>query len=267
MNAAALSFVDARLAFLQRGREIKALDGIAVDIAKASLSCIVGPNGAGKTTLLRVAAGLAALDSGSCALLGRALTVWPREERARRIAYLPQGGETAWPLRAHEIVALGRLPHGAGNGRGTARDRDAVERALIRADVAHLADRRVDRLSAGERVRVLFARALSTEADILLADEPAAHLDPEHQLRLMELLTEEAARGAAVVVTLHELALAARCARVLVLDQGRVAADGPPEVALNDDTLARIFRVEVVRADAPDTPVTTIPVSWRRLPR
>ena len=262
MSEAALSFVDARLAFHARGQDIKALDGIGAHIAKSSLTAIVGPNGAGKTTLLRVAAGLAELNSGTCILFGRRLEEWPREERARRIAYLPQGGETAWPLRVREIVALGRLPHGGGVVESTRRDREAVDRALARADVAHLADRRVDQLSAGERVRVLFARALSTEADILLADEPAAHLDPEHQLRLMELLAEEAARGAAVVVTLHELALAARCARVLVLDRGRVAADGPPGEALNDETLARIFRIEVVRAGDPKS---AIAVSWRRL--
>jgi len=227
------------------------------------VTCLVGPNGAGKTTLLKVAAALLPRHSGDCALFGRPLTAWPREELARRVAYLPQGGEIAWPLRVREIVGLGRMPHGAGLRAMTPDDEAAAERAIVRADVSHLADRRADRLSAGERMRVLFARALATNADIMLADEPAAHLDPEHQLRLMELLGEEARRGAAVLVTLHELGLAARCDRVIVLSRGRKAAEGPPHEALNDETLASIFRVEAAHAAIPGG--GSIPVSWRRL--
>jgi iron complex transport system ATP-binding protein len=106
----------------------------------------------------------------------------------------------------------------------------------------------MDELSAGERARVLFARALATGAAVLLADEPAAYLDPSHQLRLMELLREEARRGTAVAVTLHDLSLAARhCDRILVLQDGRLVADGPPSQALADATLARVF--QIARAD------------------
>ena len=235
---------------------VKALDGVTADIKRGEITCLAGPNGAGKTTLLKVAAALIE-GTGTTRLFGRPLRDWPRDELARRVAYLPQGGEAAWPLSAYEIAALGRLPHGGGLTRQTEADAAAIARALARADIAHLGARPIDKLSTGERVRALFARALATEADVLLADEPAAHLDPEHQIRLMELLREEADRGAAVLVTLHELALAARCDRVIVLAEGRIAADGPPAAALSDAVLARVFRVEVHRAEG-------APVPWRR---
>jgi iron complex transport system ATP-binding protein len=241
----------------------RALDGVSARIEPGTITGIIGPNGAGKTTLVKVAAGLLPLTSGNCTVFDRAIAQWPREALARRVAYLPQSGEAAWPLPAHEIVALGRLPHGGALGRLSAIDAAAIEKALTRADASAFASRRVDTLSAGERARVLFARALATEADVLLADEPAAHLDPAHQLQMMELLREEATRGAAVAVTLHELALAARCDRLLVLDKGRLAVEGKPDVALSDDILARVFGVSAARATVADG--ATIPVPWQRL--
>ena len=110
----------------------------------------------------------------------------------------------------------------------------------------------MDELSAGERARVLFARALATGAPVLLADEPAAFLDPAHQLRLMDLLREEARRGTTVAVTLHDLPLAARhCDEIVVLQEGRVAADGAPDIALSDEALARVFGVAALRVPDP----------------
>ncbi len=241
-----------------------ALDGVTASISSGQVTGIVGPNGAGKTTLLKAAAGLLPLASGKCFLFGRPIEDWPREARARKIAYLPQGGEAAWPVSAREIVSLGRMPHRAPLAWLSMADALAVERALTRADAAEFANRRVDALSAGERARVLLARALATEADVLLADEPAAHLDPAHQLRLMALLREEAKRGAAVVVTLHELSLAARaCDRILLLDRRRLVAEGAPDEALSPDALARVFGIEAARVTGPDG--LSAPVPWRTL--
>jgi iron complex transport system ATP-binding protein len=252
----AVVFTDAHVRFGAN----RALDGVSCAFARGAVTGIVGPNGAGKTTLIRAAAGLVPLSSGAATVFDRAVAAWPREALARRVAYLPQGGEAAWPLPAREVVALGRMPHGAALSRLPAADTTAVDAALARADASAFATRRVDALSAGERARVLFARALATGADVLLADEPAAHLDPAHQLRMIELLHEEASRGAAVIVTLHELALAARCDRLIVLDGGRVAAEGEPAVALSDDVLARVFGVTAARATAHDG--TAVPVPW-----
>jgi iron complex transport system ATP-binding protein len=238
MNAVVFDQVSVRF-----GRRA-ALDAVSATLASGCVTGIVGPNGAGKTTLLRAALGLQDISGGSVHILERPLASWPRANLARVAAYLPQGGEARWPMPAFDVVLLGRLPYRAPFAAPDARDLSAVANALARCDATAFGPRRMDELSAGERARVLFARALATGAAILLADEPAAFLDPSHQLRLMELLREEARRGTAVAVTLHDLPLAARhCDEILVLHQGRLEADGAPGEALSDVTLARVFQV------------------------
>ncbi|MBV8977418.1 MAG: ABC transporter ATP-binding protein [Alphaproteobacteria bacterium] len=212
-----------------------ALCELTARFAHGAVTGIVGPNGAGKTTLLRVSLGILPIAQGSLRIGDRPLSQWSREALARTVAYLPQGGQAHWSISAENLVALGRLPHRDRNPR-------AIAAALERADAAGLAGRPVDELSAGERARVLVARALATEPEVLLADEPAAWLDPAHQLRLMALLREEAARGVAVAVTLHDLALASRfCDAIVVLQQGRLVA-----TELTQDTLAEVFGVRAV---------------------
>ncbi len=229
-----------------------ALSDVTAKFEHGKVTGIVGPNGAGKTTLLRAGLNLLSLAKGTVTVEDRALGDWSREALARAIAYLPQGGEAHWPLLARDLVMLGRLPYRGHFSSPSDADVQAVRDAMVRADVLGFAGRRVDELSAGERARVLFARALATKARILLADEPAAYLDPAHQLRLMALLREEAARGTAVAVTLHDLALASRhCDEILVLREGRVAADGPPETALSDATLAGVFGIAAQRTEDP----------------
>jgi iron complex transport system ATP-binding protein len=193
----------------------------------------------------------------------RALKDWSREALARTIAYLPQGGDAHWPVIARDLVTLGRLPYrGAFAGVSAADDR-IVDDALARADASAFASRRMDELSAGERARVLFARALATQAQILFADEPAAWLDPAHQLKLMALLREEAARGTAIAVTLHDLSLAARyCDEILVLKEGRVAAVGTAEVALSDDVLSQVFGIAALRTSDPSGGRSAV-LPWR----
>ena len=225
------------------------LAGVDAAFAAGAVTGIVGPNGAGKTTLLRVSLGLMAASAGQVKVLDRPLAQWSRSGLARTLAYLPQGSDAHWPLLARELVALGRLPHRAPFSPVTAADARAVDAALARCDASGFAGRRMDELSAGERARVLFARALATEAQVLLADEPAAYLDPAHQLGLMALLRDEAARGKAVAVTLHDLSLASRhCDEIVVLSEGRNAAQGQPAMALSDATLARVFGIAAERA-------------------
>lgn len=229
-----------------------ALNDVTAKFVHGKVTGIVGPNGAGKTTLLRAALNLLPLSCGEVVVEDRRLEDWSRAALARTIAYLPQGGEAHWPLLARDLVMLGRFPHRGHFSSRNDMDARAVHDAMARADVLAFADRRVDELSAGECARVLFARALTTGAKILLADEPAAYLDPAHQLRLMALLREEAARGTAVAVTLHDLALASRhCDEILVLHQGRVAASAPPDSALSDATLASVFGIAAQRMPDP----------------
>jgi len=236
-----------------RGRTV--LRDITVSFAAGTVTGLVGPNGAGKTTLFRVALRLIEADSGDVRLMTRSLAGWSAPALARALAYLPQEAEAHWPVEARRLVALGRLPHRGRFAPLSELDERAIEDALMRCDAIQLAERRVDALSAGERARVLLARALTVQAPMLLADEPAAHLDPAHQLRLMELLRMEARRGTAVIVTLHDLSLASRyCDRIVVMDTGRVIADGDASSALSDQVLNSAFAIRARRIESAVVP-------------
>jgi iron complex transport system ATP-binding protein len=228
------------------GRRI--VDGVALGLGAGELVGLIGPNGSGKSTTMRVMLNLQKAARGRVTLDGREVRRIPRRDFARRVAYLPQGGEVHWPLTVQRVVELGRLPHRApwaGIGPG---DRHAIARALEDADVAHLAARIITTLSGGERMLAHVARVLAGEPEIILADEPTASLDPYHQLQVMELLRRIAARGGSVLVILHDLILAARyCERLVLLDQGRVVAAGAPSEILTDDKLAATYRVEALR--------------------
>jgi ABC-type cobalamin/Fe3+-siderophores transport systems, ATPase components len=223
------------------------LDHLDLDLREGMVTGLIGPNGAGKTTLLRAIAGVIPIRSGTVNVYGRAIVEWRRQALARTLAYLPQGAACTWPMTVRRVVALGRLPHLA-PWRGTsAEDEQAIDAALAATDVLPLAQRSVLTLSGGERARVMLARALAVSPRYLLADEPVAGLDPEHQLRVMAQLWDRAATGAGIVVTLHDLSLAARfCDRLIVLDHGRIAADGPPRAVLIPSVLAAVFGVSAV---------------------
>jgi iron complex transport system ATP-binding protein len=208
------------------------------------LVALVGPNGAGKTTLMRALAGLIPAD-GAIALDGHPLSSLKARERARAIAYLPQGHVFHWPMSVAAIVMLGRAPHADTFSSTTPDDRAAVARALAMTETEAFADRAVTTLSGGERARVALARALATQAPVLLADEPTAALDPRHQLTVMELLRQAARGGGAVLAIMHDLTLAARFAdRVAVMDRGAIVADGDPAVAMSHERLAAVFGIE-----------------------
>jgi iron complex transport system ATP-binding protein len=225
-----------------RGRQV--LRGLDFTAQPGELTAVIGPNGAGKTTLLKVLAGLIAPAAGTATLDGRSIGASDPSEIARQLAYLPQERIVHWALIARAVVALGRLPHrplGVGEG---AHDRTAVDAALKAMDAAHLAERPVPELSGGERARVLLARALAQEPRVLLADEPAAGLDPAHSLSLFRHLTALAAGGRTVVVALHDLSLAARfCHSIALVHQGRTIAAGPPQAVLTPEHLAAAYGI------------------------
>ena len=232
-----------------RGRTV--LRDVSLAFRAGVVTGLVGPNGAGKTTLLRVALRLLGPRAGEAHLMERPLGEWSLQALARTIAYLPQEAEAHWPIEARRLVALGRLPHRTPFAPLGKADETATDDALARCDAITFADRPMTQLSAGERARVLLARALAVQAPVLLADEPAAHLDPAHQLHLMELLRAEAARGTAVVVTLHDLSLASRyCDQIVVMEEGRVVADGDAAFALRDDVLQSAFAIRARRIES-----------------
>jgi iron complex transport system ATP-binding protein len=226
------------------------LNDVSLSLPSARLVALVGPNGAGKTTLLRALAGLVP-STGTVEVGGDRLLSLSLRERAKRFGYLPQGHLVHWPLPAKDVVALGRYPHGATDpARLSARDEQAVLRAMQATNVVEFAERPVTELSGGERSRVALARVLAVEAPIVLADEPTASLDPRYQIDAMINLRGAADRGVLVVVVTHDLGLAARFAdTVLVLSAGRLVAEGKPTQALSEQIMADVFRISAYRAD------------------
>ncbi len=220
---------------------------------RQSLVALVGPNGAGKTTLLRTIVGLLR-PSGEVMIEGERVHDLSPSQRALKFGYLPQGHVVHWPLPAHDVVALGRYPHGATDpSRLPPADEAAVARAMQATDTVDFAARPVTELSGGERSRVALARVLAVEAPVVLADEPTAFLDPRHQLDVMQLLRKAADGGSLVIVVTHDLGLAARYAdAVLVMANGQLAAHGPAREALSEGVLASVFRVQAFRAQRDD---------------
>ncbi|MGW4119197.1 heme ABC transporter ATP-binding protein [Nocardia sp. NPDC004711] len=228
------------------------LEGIDFPVIAGQIVALVGPNGAGKSTLLAALAGELELSGGSVELDGHALTHWTHLDMARRRAVLPQSHTVGFPFRAREVVAMGRSPW-ARTGRQD-HDDEAIAAAMAATDVERFAERPFPALSGGERARVALARVLAQDTATLLLDEPTAALDLGHQEQVLHLARERAAAGAAVVVVLHDLGVAAAYAdRVAVLEAGRIAADGPPRQILTPELLSRVYQHPV---DVFDHPVT-----------
>jgi iron complex transport system ATP-binding protein len=241
------------------------LHGVDLEVSPGELVGLLGPNGAGKSTLLRVLAGVLTRHAGSVSLDGESIAHIPRQELAKRLAYLPQGAECHWPMLVEQVVALGRLPHRRPWASMSRQDWDCVAQAMARTDVEQFRGRSIGALSVGERARVLLARALAGEPRLLLADEPVAGLDPAHQLEVMAMLEAMAADGAAVIVVLHDLTLAVRhCSRLALLNGGRLVASGDPATVLSTEHLRDCFGIRALSGQSADGPFV-IPVGRVKL--
>jgi iron complex transport system ATP-binding protein len=226
----------------------RALDAVTFAAREGEFVGLLGPNGAGKSTLVRLIAGLLAPASGEVRLSGLDPRRAPRRSVARVCALVPQEPKVAWPFTVREAVMMGRAPRQGLLALPTRFDQGAVEGALQACDLVHLADRRLDALSGGERRRVFFARALAQEPRVLLLDEPTAFLDLGHQVAAMRMARVAARGGLCVVAVLHDLNLAAAaCDRVVVLAAGRVVADGPPGAILTADRVREVWGLPVWR--------------------
>ena len=238
-----MSFRAAHLAFAY------GLQDATFELSTPGLVAICGPNGAGKSTLLGIMAGLRHPYLGSCQYDDVEVRGWRRRDFARCVAFLPQMVKLEFPFTAEQVVLMGRTPYGGG-WHESPEDHAAVERAMQTTDTLTFRERDFRSLSGGERQRVILASALAQEPQTLLLDEPTTFLDLKHQLSMYRLLAELGRRGMLVVSVTHDLNLALQFAdRVLVLDQGRMAGDGPPQEVLNSDLIDRVFGVTVEVSD------------------
>ncbi|MFB7253642.1 ABC transporter ATP-binding protein [Streptomyces nojiriensis] len=234
------------------------VDRVSLRVAPGEVLALVGPNGAGKSTLLRTFYRVLRPTSGHVLLDGEDVWRMPGKRLAQRLAAVLQETAGDFELTVYEVVAMGRTPHKRAFEGDDAEDRDIIMGSLEELDVAALAQAPFDRLSGGEKQRVLIARALAQRTGTMVLDEPTNHLDLRHQLDALRLVRRV---GVTAVIALHDLNLAASfCDRICVLDGGRVVATGTPEEVLTRDLLAGVYRVEAEVSRHPGTGIPQITV-------
>jgi iron complex transport system ATP-binding protein len=240
------------------------LHDVDLEVRAGEVVGLVGPNGSGKSTLVRVASRAVRPTGGTVRVNGEDLGALSAREVARRVAVVPQDLDAAFSFTALEIVLMGRSPYLSRWGGGSAEDWARARAAMAATEVQHLADRTVDRISGGERRRVVLAQALAQDAPVLLLDEPTTHLDVRHVLDLLAFVRRLAAHeGTAVLAIHHDLNVAAStCDRIVALDRGIVAAAGTPEAVVTPELLRAVYGVEAEVTTDPSTgrPSVRIPL-------
>lgn len=228
----------------------KLVDKVSIAINSGELVGLIGPNGAGKSTLLSMLAGLDHCDEGSVILDGQDIQSMNARRRSQTLAWVAQSGPVNWPLSVERVITLGRRPHLSTWQKLNSTDADAIEYAIRATDCQAIRTQDATTLSGGERTRMLLARALAAEPEILLADEPIAALDLKHQLQTMEMLREFASHGRACLVVLHDLSLAGRfCDRLYLMHEGKIAAHGNSAEVLTAQNLQTVYGVSVAMGE------------------
>lgn len=223
---------------------------VSLQVGNGELVGLIGPNGAGKSTLLNLLAGLVPCDQGTVTLNNINIARMKAAERSRLMAWVAQSGPVNWPLTVERIITLGRRPHMGAWQRLTSKDKQAIETAILATDCDALRSQDATTLSGGERTRMLLARALAAQPDVLLADEPIAALDLKHQLQTMKVLQKFALGDGGCLVVLHDLSLAARyCDRLYLMHDGQIVAEGKPMQVLSRQNLKEVYGVEVDISD------------------
>jgi len=209
---------------------------------------IIGPNGSGKSTLLRLLTRILVPRIGNISLGGEDIARMDRKELSRKLAFVSQNTFVNFSFSVWEMVLMGRIPHLARLQSETKKDFMIAEKALSLTDTLHLKNRKIDELSAGERQRVILAKALAQEPSLLFLDEPTAHLDIGHQIQALDLVKKmNIENGITVVIVLHDLNLAAEyCDRIILLEKGRTFAEGRPEEVLSYQNIEAVYKTVVV---------------------
>lgn len=236
------------------------IKGMEFTVHQGEIVGVIGPNGSGKSSLLKLLTKLVRPQKGGIRLFGAELGTLSRESIARQVAYMPQDLSYDFPFSVLDMVLMGRFPYRRGglwNLVGWERQEDlaVAEDAMTQTDVTHLANRMIDTLSAGERQRVLLARALAQEPRVLMLDEPTAHLDLNHQLDVCRILKRVHAQlQMTVLLVSHDINLASQyCDRILVMKQGAVVCFGSPQEVIHPQVLAGVYGCQVVVDAHPET--------------
>jgi iron complex transport system ATP-binding protein len=224
----------------------KILNGVSATLESGRFHGIVGPNGSGKSTLLKNVCRIWQPQRGTVYLEGRDYRSVPRKELSRSVTIVPQGTEVSFPIPVFDLVAMGRNPH-LGRFQGLRkRDREIIEMALAETETSELRDRNVNELSGGECQLAIIARALATEASLILLDEPTSDLDIKHTLLIMEVLTRLKQKGKTILASIHDLNLARRyCDTISIVHRGEIFYQGSPALAFSEGNMREVFGVEV----------------------
>ena len=231
----------------------KILNGISTAFEPGKLHGIIGPNGSGKSTLLKNLCRVWKPQRGTVFIEGKDYRTLPRKELSRLVTLVPQGTEMSFPISVYEVVAMGRNPH-LGRFQGLRkRDREIIAQALAETETLELKDRNINELSGGECQLAILARALATEASLILLDEPTSDLDIKHTLMIMELLTRLKQRGKTLVASIHDLNLARRyCDTIAIVCRGGIPFRGAPDEAFSERNMREVFDVEVTEIQKDD---------------
>lgn len=234
--------------------EKRALDGVTMQVPDGSFYAVLGPNGSGKSTLMRALMGILPLEEGAALIGGKDIGLWGRRALARFVGAVSQAEHMAFPLRVDAFVEMGRYPHLGPLGPTGEADRVAIRNALHHCDAEEFTRRDVTSLSGGELQRVRIARALAQEPTALVLDEPTASLDIAHEMRIFQLLRTSSEQGMTVLLITHNVNLAARFAdRLLLLNRGRVAAEGEVREVFREDILKQVYGWPISVREDPDT--------------
>ena len=229
------------------------LQRLSFSIDRGEIFIIIGPNGAGKTTLIKLMAGIIKRQSGQIDALQKPIGSFSQKKLAQVLAYVPQGLPVGFPFSVEETVLLGRAPHQKILGLASEEDLEIVRQTMTFTEVDHLARRKLDQLSGGEQQRVLIARALCQQPQVILLDEPTASLDLSHQIRIMDLMEKlKAEKGVTVVMVSHDVNLASMYAdQLLLLKAGEIVRMGTPRAVLNFETLEETYNCQLLVDSSP----------------
>lgn len=233
--------------------DVPVLRDISFHVGTGDFLSLLGPNGSGKSTLLRLLDRILVPESGTIALKGRPLNAYTRRELARLVAYVPQDTTWVFPYTVFEVVLMGRSPYIGSSGFENAADLDRARTVMNLTDIWHLAEKPITAISGGERQRALIARALCQEPEILLLDEPNAHLDINHQVEVFQILREQNERNNLTIISVsHDLNLAAAFSKSVLLLSGSsgsgstIFAAGTPQDVLTESNIAAVYRTPVL---------------------